>query len=457
MFIKKLITILFLSLFLYGSEKCSLHALEIPSYNVILDPGHGGASILKDGKTIYSDRWDPITQTYLSPFNTGMHYNGYQEHLVVLALAKEVKRYLDLSCSKWTWKFFEKILKKLSPQEKFPRICIDSTLTRKDSWNHRYRKTTNPAINAPYRMFDYPDNKNRMRLGRLSFINQKKPSLVVSLHMTPAGKESGGMAAVLSPGYRTFNMLRRIHLDKEPFSKWKRSIWRGKFLWGEAGWRQYALARSDAWVYFHGFPSNHNGKEPRLEINRGIRQNLITWKYQADPSWIKNYNPTAPGPYSLNYKHYKPIGKFWDRERSIAEQWRREDGPLKYGGDNHYASDELLRFVQQGVRALNKKFQEGGDIGPIYQPYVSAYTLPIYVNAIVAYLEIGHLNRAMDRNLIIKHKKIVAQSLAIGIYSLYAGLKLNAIKNPFTPRGKKLDFKKYKNLPEGNYFQIVSD
>ena len=111
------------------------------------------------------------------------------------------------------------------------------------------------------------------------------------------------------------------------------------------------------------------------------------------------------------------------------------------GGDNYYASDELLRFVQHGARLLLPAMRAEKKIGDIHYPFASAYTLPIYVNAIVAFLEIGYLNRKRDRDLIITEKEAVAQSLAVGIYSLYSGLSVRPLlENPYPPVREKIKF-----------------
>ena len=435
-----------------------IHCKGIPEYKIIIDPGHGGANINLNGRFVKSDRWDPIQKKYISHYLTGMAADGYEEHLVMLDLAKRLHYYLNLTTNRWGWQKFVKILRRLSasPQhgaEDFVRIRLKSKLTRQESWNHVYDKPDQLSVNDRYRLYDYPDQRGRLRSGRLSFINHHHPSLVVSLHMTPAGRgNKGGMAAVLAPGFQSYDLIRRIQLGKESPKEWKRSRWNGKILATERGWSQYQLMQADAWGYFHGYRSNRSGTSPNWNAPRGIRHNLVSWSYK-EKNWHQTYNPQKKGPYALNYNDFQASGTFWDRERSQAEKWRREGGELSYGGDNHYASDELMRFVQYGTRLLEPEMRAPGKIGKIHYPFVSSYALPIYVNAIAAYLEIGHLNRKNDRDLILGKMEAVAQSLAVGIYSLYAGLSLPKLaSNPFHPHGKALDFAKYRKLPEGDYF-----
>ena len=236
---------------------------------------------------------------------------------------------------------------------------------------------------------------------------------------------------------------------------WKKSHWYGKVLNTESKWNQFQHMYADAWTYFHGYRSNEFGTGPDLEKPRGVRQNQVSWIYKDEEYRSQKDVINTPGPYSLDYNLFKPIGKFWERENSIEELWRREDGPLLYGGDNHYASDEIMRFVQYGVRLLKPHMRAENKIGPINDPFVSSYALPIYVNAIVAYVEIAYLNRLRDRELIIGEQDAVAKSMAVAIYSLYSGLELKKnldFANPYPPRAQPLDIKKYKN-----YFEKVTD
>jgi len=388
-----------------------------------------------------------------------MRYGQLRESALMFSLARKVKWYLDLSRSAETWPRFAEILKAFSVQARFEPIAFDSTLSRTTNYSGKGEPISDLVTNAPYRLYDYPDRRGKIQEGRISFINRQKPYLVLSLHLNPAGKgHPGGMAAVLSPGYRTFETLRLITLKKKPRSAFfALKGWQKGWLGSDPGFDKVDSALGDAWVYFHGFRSNKGATAPLMDKNRGIRQNFFTWRYQDPPGWEETARTYPPGQYALKYEDWKPEGKFWEREQSKAEKWRREDGPAGFGGDNHYASDELMRYIQYGVR-LQVPSRRGEDaVHKRIDPFVSAYTLPIYSNAIVAFLEVGHLNRTLDREVIIGQEDAVARSLAVGVYSLFSGLKLKKGYGTDRPRGKKLDFAKYEKLPEGNYFQIVTD
>jgi len=441
------LTLSFLCLFPF------INLQAIPEYRVVIDPGHGGSNIRRK-----DDKWDPVSEQYLESYLPGMTYKNLTEHEVMLQLARRVEYYLKLTETASGWEEFQKILETISGSKEFPRIQFKTMMSREDSWNHRGLPANDIRTNAPYRLYDFPDpdDKSKILPGRISAINNFQPHLVVSLHLNPAGKGNpGGMTAVLAPGYRTFDLLRKITLKKASVKEFNKLPWSDKFLLSDRGWNHFQSARADAWVYFHGYRCNKAGTAPWLEKNRGIRYNMVQWRYADGPEWITEARKKGPGRFSMKYTDFEPEGSFFDRERSQAEAWRREDGPLGYGGDNHLASDELLRFAQYGTRRfLNKKAE--AILGPIQQPYVSTYAMPTFVNAINAYLEIGHLNRSRDRALVIGQREVLAKSLAAGIYSLFVGLKPAQGKEPYRPRGTPVDFKKYENLPEGNYFEIVT-
>ena len=429
---------------------------ERQQYIIVIDPGHGSAPSKRR-----DDRWDPISRRYISFSNYGSQYKDYHEHRIVMALAKKLQYFLNLSQTDWGWQRFTKYLAQFSKnqEQNFPRVMFLSYLTRKEGWEERGRPLTDPEVNAPYRMYDYPDPKHKgpMHLGRISRINHYKPQLVLSLHMTWAGRgHKGGMAAVLSPGYDTFDMLRKISLGQKARSLFFASLWEPHWLVSRKGWSRFQSAYSDAWVYFHG----HNTRKDSLRIGsreyyRGIRHNLITWRYKDPPSWAALARKNAKS-YSSQHRRFRPMGPFWEREQSSNERRRREGGPLRYGGDNHYAGDELLRYIQFGVRLLDPKMRKTAQLGPLQKPYVSSYALPIYVNAITAYLEVGYINRKRDRRLLMQKQKEIALSLAVGIYSLFRGLKLhNKGNSPVIPRGKQINWQSYMQSSSGNYFTQV--
>ncbi|GIX40741.1 MAG: N-acetylmuramoyl-L-alanine amidase [Leptospiraceae bacterium] len=432
---------------------------DIPVYRVVIDPGHGGAP-----KNVYDDKWDPITKQYLDYYNIGMRYKNYYEYKIVLQIARKVYRYLKFTETEEGWEKFQWLLKQFSEQTNFKRIIIKTYLTRTNNWEDRGIPASSRIVNDPYRLYDYPKNK-KIYPGRISYINSLKPHLVISIHLNPGGPgHPGGMAAVLAPGYKTFDLLRKVTLGKEKPDVFNTLPWAPFWLVNEPGWSKFEMAMADAWVYFHGFRWHKDTKKPWLDKDRGIRYNMVSWRYRDKPDWviraIKQRKYHIPGPYTLEYDKFIPEGPFWDRERSELEYWRREKPLPEYniffGGDNHYASDELLRFLQYGLRIQKPELDKQKKISEIIDPFVSTYGLPTLVNAICAYLEIAHLDVKRDRELVLNYQYEIARSLAVGIYSLFAGLELKKDYNgPFKPRGQIVDFNKYINHKEGNYFEKV--
>lgn len=419
-----------------------------PTYTVVLDPGHGG--VAREPMSVHGDKYDTITQAYLEKYKQGTEHGTHTERDIVLGLAREVEKILKLTETEEGFETFSGFLKKFSSNKTFPRIVLKGHLTRNSSFELD-GKTED--VNAPYRLYDFPNLQTSERMkGRLSQINSLKPHLVLSLHLNPAGKgQVGGMAAVLTPGYATFKILKDISDGKRKPKTFLNSPW-SDWLVFAGGWSKLENAIADAWIYFHGYWSDKSGKKADLSKFEGYRQNMVTWRYADKRGWENLLKPNSQGPYSKSHAGFRAEGSFWEREQSKKEIWRREGGREGFGGDNHYATSELMRFVQYGVREqLQNKNGEYPEIGPIQKPYISTYSLPTYTNAICAFIEIGYINRKRDIKILTEHKKETAISLAVGIYSLFVGIDLKKPKRmPVIPKGKPVNWERY-----GKYFEEV--
>ncbi|EPG76434.1 hypothetical protein LEP1GSC058_1403 [Leptospira fainei serovar Hurstbridge str. BUT 6] len=433
----------------------SLSSQEVPkkTFNILIDPGHGGLDLKP--KEEHGDKYDPVTRKYLEPYKAGAKSKGRRESEVVLALAKEVKEILDLTKTLEGFETFKGHAKRFT-DDSLPWIRIDSDLTREETASEEGVDLSSDP-NANYRLYDYPDKKSgKIRPGRISRINAYRPYLVLSLHLNPSWKDHpGGMAAVLTPSYRTFYALRKISegapsksFENGPWSEWMRF---------KMEWSRLQNAVADSWIYFNGYWPNKSGKKSDLANFEGYRQNMVTWKYTDSAGWIEKAKLGGPGPYAKKHSEYSAKGPFWDRERSEAELWRREDGPEGFGGDNNFAAVELMRFVQYGLRSIPTEDAELSHPGPINDPYISTYSLPTFINAISAYLEIGYIDKEKDMKILTKRRKDVAISLAVGIYSLFHGMKTKELDSPYIPKGRKISWSKYENWKDGNYFRIVRD
>lgn len=434
----------------------NLYAWDAPKYKVIIDPGHGGYN--QSPYEDFGDKYDILSGKYLEKFKQGASYKERHEREIVLMLSKEVNKVLELTKTESGFIKFKKIAAKYTRSEIKP-IIFDTQLTRTDDYS-MFTFKEGQDMNGKYRLYDFPDKKSGVKqLGRISWINQEKPYLIVSIHLNPSYPgHPGGMAAVIAPPYAVFQKLRLISrgkmndssFAKSPYSNWLQFV---------GDWTHLQNAVADTWIYFHGYWPDKTGKKTNKNKFTGYRHNMITWKYADPHGWENKAKLGGKGPYAVSHEDFIARGSFWNRERGQGEKWRRSGGREGYGGDNFYASNELLRFVQYGLSdGLRKSNGHPIKLGPIQTPYISTYSLPTYTNAICAFLEIGYIDNDRDMRILMGNPKIVAESLAVGIYSLFRGIKpIKKKYMPYYPHGKKISFEKYETLNKKNYFQEVAE
>jgi hypothetical protein len=124
-----------------------------------------------------------------------------------------------------------------------------------------------------------------------------------------------------------------------------------------------------------------------------------------------------------------------------------------FGGDNAYASYEIIRYI---LYSLKKNAGRGDDLTQ-GKPYVSIWTLPVYLNAINAYFELGYLRRKADRKIFLENQNEIAEGIAVGVYSLLAGIDIHKDDFTHTPKGKRIDLERYDVSSEKSYFDAVWD
>ena len=429
---------------------------KIRPYRVVLDPGHGGFDM--SPSSIYGDKFDLISRKYLDRFRPGAYHNGVFEYEETYALARMIQDHLFLTQSKEGQKIFRGILKKYTRKSIKKIQPIEAFLSRANSFPNLYLDIKDDP-NAPYRLYDYPDvHTGKMKKGRISVINSFRPQLVVSLHLTTGKKNTvGALNAVITPGFDTFKMA--LEYAKKPR---RRSRVRAKFKKSDyANWFQtrgrdhFQSFLLDAWIYFSGYWCDINALKPIEEKFRGYRHNMVTWRYRDPANWhFRARRHLRWTPYAKNLRYIRLKGAFWQRERSDPESWRREAGFEGYGGDNLYASHELLRYIRKGL--LVNHVEKENTLPEILEPYLSTWSVPTYVNAISAYLELGYLDIDADYQRLLKNKKVYAEAIAVGIYSLFFSLKQKKKtleKHP--PRGRAIHFNKYIDHKNGNYFDKV--
>lgn len=438
--------------FIFLVFSISIFSGPIKKFKVVVDPGHGGVKV--DEVAFLGDKFDTINQRFIENYKDGARYKNRTEMEIVLEVGKEVQEILELTKTEKGFKKFQSYIKQFSDTES-PWIEIDSVMTRTDSHkDNKYRAKDDK--NAKYRLYDFPDNKTgKNNLGRISFMNKEKPHLVLSLHINSmnGGPGASGMGAVIAPPYPVFDLLKKISEGKESRSEFEKLEWKN-WLISKESWNRFENAIGDTWIYFNGYWPTRDGKETDRGAFEGYRYNMITWKYRDSDGWEKRINDKT-GPYSISHKGFRATGKFWEREKSKLELMRRDGGLEGYGGDNHYASTEILRFIQYGLRLNQNENDTHHEPSPILRPYISTYSVPTFINAISAYLELGEITSDKDMYFLTKKKRKTAIAIAVGIYSLFHGLEPKKEKIPFLPKGKKIDFDKYIGLTGKSYFEEV--
>ncbi|MBN8222368.1 MAG: N-acetylmuramoyl-L-alanine amidase, partial [Spirochaetes bacterium] len=284
-------------------------------------------------------------------------------------------------------------------------------------------------------------------------INELEPELVITLHLTHTqAPKQGGMATVITPGYKTYeNALRYVRSDgdgrKAIRSRFAKGPWANWFI-SDDKYTTYPSFMADAFIYYIGFWSKNDGVHTDYKRFRGYRHNLVDWNYADSDSIVDSLYGQKGERYATTLAAFEPKGKFWEREKSEPETWRREGGPEGFGGDNHFAGMETLRFVRKAF--VVNGFDTASTAPKILKPYMSTWAVPTYVNAVAAFVEIAHTTSKRDHLRMAKHRRIYAEGIAVAAYSLLYGMK-----DVGMAKGKKLPLERYENLTGGNYFKRV--
>jgi len=425
---------------------------EFPAFKVVIDPGHGGVNIKP--KSRHGDRYDTISQKYLGDYRPGavVKIGGTEikEHVIVYSIAQKIMKILAYTAPDGDFTKFQVIAQKYGTIK--TRVNIISILSRPDGITNDEVLTLND-INAPYRIFDYPADNGLLSHGRISKINKFRPQLVVSIHAAESSSSDyKAINTILAPPFsfllNGLEYLRKNKTGRKFFNNSPMSDW---FIEDETR-SAFNLFLSDVSQYFTGYPLDSKMK---ITAFRGYRHNMTRWAYADDPGWEQNAaKHAAYSQYSKNYKDVSPSGRFWDRERSKYELYRRDGGEEGFGGDNAYASYEITRYILYSLKKNGSHYKhltEG-------KPYFSIWAIPIYINAINAYLELGYFRRKDDRKTLLESQDNIAEGIAIGIYSLFAGVDpLHDDNFTHIPRGKRIDLEKYTVSPEKSYFDAVWD
>ncbi|RPI94501.1 MAG: hypothetical protein EHM32_06720 [Spirochaetales bacterium] len=438
-----------LAMFAFLLVPQSIVRREFPAYSVVLDPGHGGMSL--PDRSRHGDRYDALSGTYLQPFKEGASWGAIEEHAVVYEIARKAADIIAMCGEGGDFNRFSRLLERYSAVPP-RRVFVDVSLSRGDSRDRGgIRRREDP--NGEFRLFDHPGPDGKMRPGRISRINAMRPHLVVCLHIARSGSPYfRGMNPVIAPPfgfmYKGLKVLRGEKSDRSFFFSSPYAEW-----FDESNDRTgYKWFLNDSMLYFGGFPLDARGKVDMAGF-KGYRHNMVDWPYRDSPGW-ENVARSHPDytPYAANPGTISLTGRYWDRERSEFERFRRDGGEEGYGGDNHYASAEIIRYILMALRLNNV----GHPDQRLSKPYVSVWHMPLFLNAITAFMELGYFNRPQFRYILTARQDEIAEGIAVGVYSLLAGMEPRDGGGARGPRGKRIDLEKYRDSNEKSYFDAAA-
>jgi N-acetylmuramoyl-L-alanine amidase len=390
------------------------------TYKVVLDPGHGGKS--QKISPVEGDHWDFKTQKFLTRYNFGAYHDNEAEHKIVLEICQKANEILRSANTDDGWREFSKLLSYYGVKrpEEFRRVNFDISLTRDKSYEAP-EHSGEVNVNKHFRLFDSPDsfdenNKPSAALcpGRMSKINAMTPELVICVHINSStNKAARGQASVIIPDYHVFDFVKtiksRLGVKKALTYFWVLS-W---FYPQNSVLSNLSRLINDCETYFTGRRADNKSQI-------GKRWQMVMWRYDKDDEYD-------------NLLNYKDNDSYWKRERSDYETMRRGGGIIGAGGDNFYASEEVIKFVRMALwqdyintagASLKEAYEiksPGEYLGAHGAPFISDWALPQLVNAVTAYIELGYIENENDRKLLVEKKDIIARAIAVAVYSLTEG------------------------------------
>ncbi|MFW5782248.1 MAG: N-acetylmuramoyl-L-alanine amidase [Candidatus Muiribacteriaceae bacterium] len=407
------------TLFLFAFSKLS-GIPKIRHIKVCIDPGHGGKPEFGDRNG--GDHWNPERKTFLKYYNFGADYKGFTEHSYVMEVAEKMKKELE----------------KLNTPDNYKKMCdrlahagilidrehdirFEVMLTREESYGKRPEKD-HSNINRFYRLFDspHPVSGGELFPGRLSRINRFRPDVTVSFHVNYVKSQAySGMLSFFAPSY---NEMKEIYASKDHPDKLKDHRLFDSWNIRSSRINMEDWMINDAGTYFHGYKIDGRFI--------GQRNTMIEWRYDEPVEGLDS----DVSPDLLD-------SSFWDRERSVYESYRRENGPEGFGGDNPFLSEEMLRYVSHIMKS------ETGSEVRIERPRACDWSLPIYNNSVTAGIELGNVYSDHDRDLMLSHRDEISESFSLALLCVLKGSELIE-DNHENIRGEKLDLDKY-----GDYFE----
>lgn len=466
---------------------------ERTRFKVALDPGHGGRG--EPRRPTMGDNWDSAAGEFLGSYLNGgsrtVNKITYTEHEIVLALGKRLKLLLDKTTDDAKWPEFEAVVKRYSDLTKasVKRVWIEAKLMRESSYLD-HPDAANPNVNKHFRLFDAPDAfpwtpGAPLFPGRISRINQTGADLLVALHANDSFNTSlRGSTALFVPPYPVYDLIRQASLNQRSWDDFRNTPYYTYWSYTKLPSRRREELAEDMTRYFlDGVTGGAKGTGHQ----RTGRADRVQWRYRQDP-------PVERADLAGRFE-----GPYWERERSIYEGYRRNAGPEEFGGDNLFAGQELTRYLRyalwqdflkkpgplpfpaQPVRASAPKvdpdapppgsaaaaatglatsyglpFPPDAYLGRHAPPLCSDWLVSLYTNSVAAYLEVAYLSNPADLWLLDNKLDVIAEGIAVGIYSLCAGLKTKDLPGLQSPRGIPVDWDRYLDAPTAkSYFEMA--
>lgn len=389
---------------------------------LVIDPGHGGRPE-KAGLT-EGDHWDIKAGKFLTRYNYGAYHGGEEEHRIVLDICRKAFDILKSANTDEGWREFARLLASYGVRrpEEYRRINFDVSLTRDGSYESP-EHTGEANVNRHFRLFDSPESfdgakkpSKELHPGRMSKINAMTPELVLCVHVNSStNPATRGQASVIIPGYHVFDFVKTVKTRlgvKSALTYFWVLAW---FYPDNPVFSNLSRLINDCETYFTGRRSDN-----RFQI--GKRWQMVKWRYCKDDEYD-------------NLLNFRDNDSYWKRERSDFESMRRDGGPAGAGGDNFYASEELIKFIRfglwqdyitSGARGISSTAElraPGEYLGAHGAPFISDWALPQMVNAVTAYVELGYIENDADRYFLTAKKDVIARSIAVAAYSLCEGFE----------------------------------
>ncbi|HOT75585.1 MAG TPA: hypothetical protein PK467_07360 [Candidatus Wallbacteria bacterium] len=392
------------------------------TYKIVIDPGHGGKS--EKASLTEGDHWDIKARKFLTRYNYGAYHEQESEEKIVLEICKKTFEILKSANSDKGWREFAKLLSSygVKKPEEYRRVNFDAGLTRDKSFDSpEYKDQAN--VNRHFRLFDSPesfDDKKKpsevLFPGRMSKINMMTPELVLCVHINSSNNpDTRGQASVIIPDYHVFDFVKTVKTRlgvKSALTYFWLISW---FYPQNSILSNLSRLINDCETYFTGKRSDNKSQI-------GKRWQMVKWRYSKDDEYD-------------NLLNYKDPDSYWKRERSDHESMRRDGGIIGAGGDNFYASEEVIKFIRLGlwqdyisgvsreIKEINELKSPAEYLGAHGAPFISDWALPQLVNAVTAYVELGYIENEHDRRILVTKKDVIAKSMAVAVYSLIEGLE----------------------------------